>query len=106
MTNAGWVESLWFEIGDEVNFDIFASDPDLDIYSIVITEYQHIGNEWVLVIHNTDTLPTQQATDYHYYFLGNLIVPGPAGNYKDCLYLIDSEGNESNEICLNTLVTE
>ena len=105
MTDAGWVESLWFEIGDEVNLDVFASDPDKNIKTIHMVEYYSVGGELVEWQYVDDVLPTQQGVDYHYYFLENLIVNGPAGDWRECVYLVDSKGNESNEICINTVVT-
>ena len=42
---------------------------------------------------------------YDYFFLVNLIVNGPVGSWKQCVYVVDSKGNESNEICVNTVVT-
>jgi hypothetical protein len=104
LTDGGWVESLVFEIGDEVNVDIIATDPDLDIKTLYYTEYYYNGVEFIESYNNNSLLPTQQEETGYYYFLNNLIVVGPYGSYRTCFFVVDGNGNESRDICLHTLV--
>jgi len=98
------VETLIFDIGDKFNFDLFASDPDLDMDTCYIEEYllPDIDVPYGPTIELI--LPTQTAVDMVYFAEEDSTVDGPAGTWRECFWMVDTAGNESNEFCVNVVV--
>jgi len=100
------IERLVFDIGDEINLNIFATDPDMDIDTLFVSQY---------LFPNTDIpyspvleflLPSQIEPSIRYFLLSNTVIEGPAGDWRICFYVVDEAGNESNDFCLNVLIME
>ena len=100
------IERLVFDIGDEINLNIFATDPDMDIDTLFVSQY---------LFPNTDIpyspvleflLPSQIEPSIRYFLLSNTVIEGPAGDWRICFYVVDEAGNESNDVCLNVLIME
>jgi len=95
-----------FCIGDEANMEITASDEDQNMSSIFIDQFllpdllnPHLPTSQV-------SLPPQVAQTMKYWFLENLIVAGPAGDWRVCFWIVDSAGNESLEVCRDALIED
>ena len=104
ITNMGWMPASGFSIGDKVNFEILATDPDLDMAVMTIRSYLVIGSELDLKSITDVQIPRQTEATMVYYLEENLIVEGPAGDYQECVFIIDEMGNESAEYCKNITV--
>ena len=100
------IERLVFDIGDEINLNIFATDPDMDIDTLFVSQF---------LFPNTDIpyspvleflLPSQIEPSIRYFLLSNTVIEGPAGDWRICFYVVDEAGNESNDFCLNVLIME
>ena len=105
ITDSGYVETLAFEFGDEINMDVWATDPDLNMVELFITEYRNTGIELIPNGQTRQLLPDQGDVDMHYYFLEDIVITNPVGNYRECFYIVDKKGNESNDFCINIVVT-
>lgn len=94
-------ESYVYEIGDMVNFEVYASDPDLDMDTLYASQYLLPNTTEPYYPESTQLLPTQSDADMIYYLLEDVEIEGPAGNWRFCVYIVDERGNESDEFCVN-----
>ena len=95
-----------FCIGDEANMEITAFDEDQNMSLIFIDQFllpdllnPHLPTSQV-------ELPAQVAQTMKYWFLENIIVAGPAGDWRVCFWIVDSAGNESFEVCRDILIED
>ena len=104
MVQGVMMETLAFDVGDFANLDVVASDPDLDMRVMYMTEY--LAPEMVVsygpVVESV--LPSQVAFRMRYFLLEDVEVTGPVGDWRICFYVVDGRGNESNDFCLNYLI--
>lgn len=99
-------ETLIFDIGDEYNVNIYASDPDLNMSTLYVSEYLLPDLDTPYYPTGETILPSQVAADMIYFLIENGVVAGPAGDWRVCFLIIDGAGNESNEFCLNIVINE
>lgn len=104
ITDLGWMPASGFSVGDEVNFEILATDPDLDMVAMIIESYLVTGSELDLQSIAEVQIPPQTEATETYYLDSNIIVEGPAGDYQECVYIVDARGNESAEYCKDITV--
>lgn len=98
------VESLSFDIGDMVNIEIIANDPDLDMSTLYISQFLLPDLDTPYEPISENVLPSQQGADMTYFFIEPIEIGGPAGNWRSCFMIVDGAGNESNEFCVNAVV--
>jgi hypothetical protein len=94
--DSNWIETYSFTIGEDANFAIYASDPDLDIESCEISEYYPADSTTPYNGPVSMALPSQSQTDVFYYNIDPLEVTGPAGSWRIEFQIIDAKGNQSN----------
>jgi hypothetical protein len=95
-----------FEIGDEANFKVTATDPEKNMEELIITQYY-------LDVSKTDPfsgpevseLPSQSDVSMEYWLLSGTTIDGPAGNWKLEFQIADSTGLESNVFTVFAVVT-
>lgn len=98
------VETLTFEIGDEFNINVFATDPDLDMHTLYASQYlfPDLNSPYFPIAEFI--MPTQTDTNMVYFLITNSEVVGPAGDWRICFYIVDEAGNESDDFCVNAVI--
>lgn len=96
-----------FYLKDMYDFKVTASDSDMDMYSLYMEQYllpdtgiPYYPEPMKLL------LPTQTAEVVDYMSLDSLTVPGEAGEWRLCFWIVDIQGNESDDFCLTIIVKE
>ncbi|MCK4820537.1 hypothetical protein KA005_32530, partial [bacterium] len=89
-------ETYSFTIGEDANFRVYATDPDLDMISCEISQYHPHDSATPYYGPDTMSLPSQSHTDMVYYSIDPIEVTGPAGSWRIEFQIIDTKGNESN----------
>ena len=97
LTDENFNPKAVFEIGDEANFKVTATDPEKNMKELIITQYY-------LDFSKTDPfygpevseLPSQSAASMEYWLLSGTTIDGPAGNWRLEFQIADSTGLESN----------
>ena len=89
-------ETYSFTIGEDANFRVYATDPDLDMISCEISQYHPHDSATPYYGPDTMSLPSQSHTDMVYYSIDPIEVTGPAGSWRIEFQIIDAKGNESN----------
>lgn len=95
-------ESVLFEIGDEVQFLVIAVDSDKDMEQLIIEQYLYPDLD-APYYEGEFVLPDQTAKRMEYFSLEKFLVDGPVGHWRICAYIVDSEGKESSDFCVNTV---
>jgi len=90
-------------VGDRTNFEVYATDPDLDMVTLYISQHLlpselHYGNDIEIL------LPTQSNKDAVYWLLEDRRATGPVGEWRICFWIVDKLGNESEEFCVHSLI--
>ena len=98
------VETLVFDVGDFANLDVIATDPDLDMTVMYLTDYLAPDLDVPYGATAESVLPTQMAPTMRYFLLEDVEVLGPAGQWRLCLFIVDGRGNESSDFCLNYVI--
>ena len=99
-----YVETSSFEIGDAANILVIAVDPDLDMDTMYIDEY--LSPDFKTPFDSLEIILSSQADPTTEYLLETAEINGQVGSYRDCFLVVDSAGNESNEFCVNYMLTE
>ena len=94
--DVNWIATASFTIGDYVNFEVYATDPDLDMVKLYITQYHPQDSTTPYLGPDLMSLPSQSAVDMIYYPIDPIEVTGPAGSWRIEFQIEDSKGNESN----------
>lgn len=99
------VETLTFWRGDKWNVNIFANDPDLDMDTFYVEEF--LAPDFTTPA-NTATmlLPSQADENMVYFLIESQTIGSPAGDWRECVWIVDSKGNESNTFCVNIVIVE
>lgn len=93
-----------FEIGDYVYFDVYATDPDLDMKTLYVTEYYPFDSTTIYTGPVPFSLASQSTSDTIYMNLIAIEVIGPAGSYREEFQIEDAKSNESNIFTVYILV--
>jgi len=96
--------TLNFDIGDQINFHVYATDPDLDIITIHITQYHPPNSDIPCYGPDSIATPSQPSSDYVLYPITPLEITGPAGNWRTEFQLEDANGNDSNVFIVYSVV--
>ena len=99
-----YVETSSFEIGDAANILVIAVDPDLDMDTMYIDEY--LSPDFKTPFDSLEIILSSQVDPTTEYLLETAEITGQVGSYRDCFLVVDSAGNESNEFCVNYMLTE
>ena len=99
-----YVETSNFEIGDTANILVIAVDPDLDMDTMYIDEY--LSPDFKTPFNTVEIILFSQADPTTEYLLETAEVTGQVGSWRNCFLVVDSAGNESNEFCVNYMLTE
>jgi len=101
-----YVPRLEFTIGDQADFLVSATDPDLDIKTLYITQYY--PSDETMPYHGPESLslPSQSDTDALYWPLAPTEVTGPAGGWRIEFQICDARGNYSNIFTIYVLINE
>jgi len=99
-----YVETSSFEIGDAANILVIAVDPDLDMDTMYIDEY--LSPDFKTPFNSLEIILSSQVDPTTEYLLETAEITGQVGSYRDCFLVVDSAGNESNEFCVNYMLTE
>ena len=99
-----YVETLNLEIGDTASFSVIAVDPDLDMDTLYIDEY--LSPDFKTPVNSVEIILSSQADPTTEYVIETAEITGQVGSYLDCFLVVDSAGNESNEFCVNYMLTE
>jgi hypothetical protein len=91
-----WIPSLSFDIGDYANFEVYATDPDLDMTTLFITQYHPADSNIPYYGPDTMSLPSVSTADTYFYTIDPIEVTGPAGSWRIEFQIEDSKGNDSN----------
>ena len=89
----GYTEST-FRIGDTVNVAVYATDPDLDMETLFVTEYHSAWPSYHPYYGPDTILLSQPTTNTVYYF--SVVVIGPVGNWRIEFQIDDYKGHSSN----------
>lgn len=85
-----------FTIGDYVYFDVYATDPDLDMTTLYVTEYYPYDSTTIYTGPVPFSLSSQPASNTIYTNLTAIEVTGPAGSYREEFQIQDAKANDSN----------
>ena len=85
-----------FQIGEYVYFLIYATDPDLDMTTLYVTEYYPSDSDTIYQGPVPIVLPDQSASSVIYANIGPSRIVPPAGFYRAEFQIEDIQGNESN----------
>jgi len=99
-----WVESIYFEHGDVINFIVSAIDIDMNMEKLFIQTYKETDSELIPIDLSELILSTQSEAEMRYFLLEPYVMDWPEAYYRVCFYIVDGDGNESNEFCVNILV--
>ena len=99
-----YVETSSFEIGDAANILVIAVDPDLDMDTMYIDEY--LSPDFKTPFDSLEIILSSQVDPTTEYLLETAEITGQVGSYRACFLVVDSAGNESNEFCVNYMLTE
>lgn len=91
-----WDETYSFAIGDWVNWAIWATDPDLDMTSLYVTQYHPSDSTTPYYGPDYIGLPSQSDADMIYYAVNPTQVIGPIGSWRIEFQVEDAKGNDSN----------
>lgn len=92
-------------IGEKVNINVYASDQDLNMTTMYISEYL-LPNLEVPFYFSEHILPVQEGPSVVYFFLEDRVIEGPVGDWFVCFIIVDALGNESADYCINVRVRE
>ncbi len=84
-----------FNINDEFDILIYATDHNLDMETLFITEYC-VNSLTTVCDTNSYELPDQVGVDRGYHFANCFTVDGPVGSYKFEFQIDDVAGHSSN----------
>lgn len=98
--------TLSFEIGDKTNFRVYATDPDLDIKTLYITEFFPFDSKTPFSGPIVIDLPPQPIADLSYSLTEPAAATGPVGYWKLEFFIEDKEGHQSNTVEVYALVSE
>ena len=87
-----------FNIDDKFDIIVYATDPDLDMETLYITEcyYSDLAKEWECSGPFPFALPEQVGVNRGYHFGYPFIMVGPAGSHTFEFQITDHEGHFSN----------
>lgn len=91
-----WGQGVIFTIGENFNYRIDASDPDLDMVTLIINEYFPSDSDTVYLGPIVITLAAQYTEEMNYFSTEPLEITGPAGNWRFEFQIEDAQSNESN----------
>jgi len=91
-----WVVTTTYNIGDTANFYVYASDPDLDLSTLTVSQYYPHDSSTPYYGPDSVSLGSQPTADLIVYLITPITVEGPAGNWRIEFQLADAKGNESN----------
>lgn len=96
-----FVATYTFAIGQTAYIDVYASDPDLDMSEIIITQ-THLpsGNG------DSGTLPLPSQSNENMVYFSDTVVDGPAGQWRIDFVMNDAAGNQSATYSRTITVTE
>lgn len=77
---------------------------DLNMDALYISQYLYPNFETTHLPISNSILPSQSSADMVYFFIENIEIVGPTGNWRFCFLIVDKSGNESNEFCLNAVI--
>ena len=89
-------------IGDKVNVKITASDPDIDMQTLYYSMYL-LPNETTPYYGPFSANILQTYTTSTYHLVEPLTVEGPIGRWRIKSYIVDSVGNESDEVSIDII---
>lgn len=95
-----------FYIGDMVDVEMIANDPDLDMTTLYVTHYLSPDFDTPYLQTIEVTLPSQTTSRAKYVLINPIEVVGPAGTWKVCFMIVDSVGNESNNFCFDSIAVK
>ncbi len=101
-----WNLDYSFIIGEYANFRVWATDPDLDMTTLLITTYYPFDAASPYRGPNPIALPSQAEPDLVYFTIDALETSGPAGNWRTEFQIEDSHGNDSNIFMLYLVIHE
>jgi len=101
-----YVPTFTFTIGEQVEFLVSATDPDLDIKTLYITQYYPADATSPYYGPDPLSLPSQSDADALYWPLAPTEVTGPAGDWRIEFQISDARGNESNTFTIYVVVNE
>ena len=76
-----WYLDYSFIIGEFVNFVVYATDPDLDITTLYVTEYYPSDSATIYSGPTVFSVGSQPAIDVIIFTIDPLLVIGPAGSW-------------------------
>ena len=85
-----------FNIGDIANVVITATDPDLDMENILITQYHPSDSNTPYYGPDVVMLPSQSQPTMMYTFVGGVTIVGPSGTWRTEFQVEDYAGHASN----------
>lgn len=91
-----WLPEYSFTIGEFANFRVYASDPDLDMETLLVTEYYPSDSQDIHSGPSILLLPSQSSAEMTYCNIDPLEVTEPIGSYRLEFQTEDSLGHESN----------
>ena len=90
-----WIEEYSFNIGEFANFSVYASDPDLDMKSLLVTQYYPSDSQNIYYGPSLLSLPSQSSVEMTYWNIDPIEIIGPAGGWRIEFEIEDSLGHES-----------
>jgi hypothetical protein len=99
-----YVPTFEFTIGDQVEFLVSATDPDLDIKTLYITQYYPSDETAPYYGPDPLSLPSQSDPDALYWPLAPTEVTGPVGDWRIEFQIYDNRGNASNVYTIYILI--
>ena len=91
-----WNVEYSFTIGEFANFSVDASDPDLDMKSLLVTQYYPSDSQNIYYGPSLLSLPSQSSVEMTYWNIDPIEIIGPAGSWRIEFEIEDSLGHESN----------
>ncbi len=85
-----------FNIGDIANVVIVATDPDLDMENLLVTQYHPDNSSTPYYGPDVAMLPSQSAPTMIYTFIGGVTIVGPAGTWRIEFQIEDYAGHTSS----------
>jgi hypothetical protein len=96
LTDENFNPKLLFNIGDLGNFLCYASDPDLDIDTLFVTQFYPSNSLTPTIGPNVISLPSQSSVDMVYFLIQPEVITGPAGDWRIEFLIEDDKGHDSN----------
>lgn len=91
-----WNIEYSFNIGELANFEVDASDPDLDMETLLVTQYYPSDSQDIYLGPVIFSLPSQSSAEMTYWNIDPIEIIGPAGGWRIEFQIEDSLGHESN----------